>query len=295
MLNFQPIVKERIPEYRSYYDYTDALGCEFNFVGGYIWSERYLLRAAVFDGTLIKAYFRDDRRVWGYCMPSGKNVRGAVEEIFRDAGERGQEAVIAYMSQAERDRLETLFPNRFEFSREPENQDYIYRSADLAELSGKKYHSKRNHISKFFRTYSDEVKIENLCAGNLGGAREVLQNWYAENETEHADYGECKAFGLALDSFDELGFRGLIIYVGGKPAAVTLGTPISGRCFDVMFEKALREYDGIYAVINNEFAKTLTDYEFLNREEDLGLEGLRKAKLSYHPAIIYDRYSAVQK
>ena len=62
-----------------------------------------------------------------------------------------------------------------------------------------------------------------------------------------------------------------------------------------MFEKALREYDGIYAVINNEFAKTLTDYEFLNREEDLGLEGLRKAKLSYHPAIIYDRYSAVQK
>ena len=55
MLNFQPIVKERIPEYRSYYDYTDALGCEFNFVGGYIWSERYLLRAAVFDGTLISA------------------------------------------------------------------------------------------------------------------------------------------------------------------------------------------------------------------------------------------------
>ena len=81
--------------------------------------------------------------------------------------------------------------------------------------------------------------------------------------------------------------------VGDKPVAMTAGSAVSSACFDVMFEKGLREYDGVYAVINNEFAKTLSDYKYINREEDLGIEGLRKAKLSYHPAIIYDRFSAI--
>ena len=86
--------------------------------------------------------------------------------------------------------------------------------------------------------------------------------------------------------------RGMVLYAGGQPVAMTLGCPISPLCFDVMFEKALRDYDGSYAVINNEFAKTLTDYRYLNREEDMGIKGLRKAKLSYHPAVIYERFRA---
>ena len=89
--------------------------------------------------------------------------------------------------------------------------------------------------------------------------------------------------------------RGAVLYVDDKPAAMTAGSEISELCFDVMFEKALRAYDGIYAVINNEFAKTLTRYKYINREEDLGIEGLRRAKLSYYPAIIYDRFSAFPK
>ena len=89
MLDFQPVKKELIDTYKSYYDYSDALGCEFNFVSAYLWNEEYLLRIAFYDGALIKAYFRDEQRVWGYCMPSGGNVRGAVEAIFRDAAERG--------------------------------------------------------------------------------------------------------------------------------------------------------------------------------------------------------------
>ena len=86
--------------------------------------------------------------------------------------------------------------------------------------------------------------------------------------------------------------RGAVLYAGGKPVAMTLGNEISDVCFDIIFEKALREYVGSYAVINNAFAKTLTAYQYINREEDLGIEGLKKSKLSYYPAIIYDRFEA---
>ena len=292
MIDFKPIEKERINEYKSYYDYTGGLGCELNFVNGYLWSQEYRLRVAVYRDTLIKAYFRDEHRVWGYCMPSGAHVAEAVEAVFADAEERGQRVYFAYMTGRERDLLEALFPGRFVYDREPANQDYIYNTGDLATLAGKKYHAKRNHISKFYRIYGDDVRFETLCAHNLADAMQVMTDWCTENGYDPQTYGEVEVFREACRCFDELGLHGGILYVGSKPVATTMGCAISDVCFDVMFEKGLRAYDGVYAVINHEFAKTLTRYAYINREEDLGIEGLRKSKLSYHPAIIYDRYCA---
>lgn len=292
MLSFQPIAKEKIQEYKRYYNDPDALGCESNFVSGYLWSAAYKLRVAFVGDTLVKAYFRDDRRVWGYCMPRGMQVAAAVEALFADAAERGQTVRIAYMTQAERDRLEQLFPGRFAYQREEDNQEYLYLSRDLATLPGKKYHAKRNHISKFYHTYGDSARFLTLNTGNLAEAQCVMDAWCRENGYDLSGYEERAVFQKACESFEELQLHGAVLCVNSTPVAMTVGSPISPRCFDVMFEKALRAYDGVYAVINREFAKTLTAYEYINREEDLGIEGLRKAKLSYHPAMIYDRYSA---
>ncbi len=292
MLTFKPIEKDKIDLYREYYNDDNAIGCEFNFVSGYLWNEEYQLRVAFYDDTLIKAYFRPDGRVWGYCMPRGKNVKGAVEAVFDDASKRGQDVSFAYMSLSEKEELETLFPNRFTFKREPDNQDYIYLSRDLATLEGKKYHAKRSHISKFYRTYSDSVCFKTLVEDNIDDAKRVMNLWCEENGINPAALGEYKVFLRACTDFSALKMQGAVLYVEKNPVAVTMGSEISAGCFDVMFEKALREYDGVYAVINNEFAKTLTRYKYINREEDMGLEGLRKSKLSYHPAIIYDRFSA---
>ena len=137
MIDFKPIEKERINEYKSYYDYTGGLGCELNFVNGY-------------------------------------HVAEAVEAVFADAEERGQRVYFAYMTGRERDLLEALFPGRFVYDREPANQDYIYNTGDLATLAGKKYHAKRNHISKFYRIYGDDVRFETLCAHNLADAMQVM-------------------------------------------------------------------------------------------------------------------------
>ena len=87
----------------------------------------------------------------------------------------------------------------------------------------------------------------------------------------------------------------IAVYVDNKPVAMTLGSEISDKVFDINFEKALREYEGVYAVINHEFAKTLTKYQYINREDDMGIEGLRKAKMSYNPHLILKMFSAKPK
>ena len=290
MLSFARITKSQVDEFKRYYP-PHGMGCEFNLVSAYLWSREYNTGFAVVDETLIRAYFRDDGRVWGYCVPVGRNVEGACEAVFADAADRGEPCCFGYLSNGDRETLERLYPGFFEFARETDTQDYIYLSRDLATLEGKKYHAKRNHISKFYRNYED-ASFRTMDGGNLGDAMRVMELWCSENGYDAAEYGEYAVVREALERFEEFKMSGALLYVDNKPVAMTMGSPLSDVCFDVGFEKALREYDGSYAVINNEFAKTLTRYTYINREEDLGLEGLRKAKLSYHPAIIYDRWFA---
>lgn len=217
-----------------------------------------------------------------------------MDEIFADADERGIKPHIVLLTTAQRAFLETMYPSKFNYVRSPENQDYIYYSKDLATLAGKKFHAKRNHISRFYRKYTDTC-FKTLDNSNKQDAMQVVYDWCKENNINQSTYGELEVIKEALENFEEFKMNGAILYVENRPVAMTLGSEISERVFDVNFEKALREYDGAYAVINNEFAKTLTRYEYINREEDMGIEGLRKAKLSYNPIIILDRYNAELK
>lgn len=293
MLDFKSLEKSKINEYRACYG-EDEIGCEANFVSAYLWNSEYKIKVAMFDGTLIKAYFRSDGRLWGYCFPHGKNVVGALKAIFEDAAENNRSPYLGYLSRAEREAFEQLYPGKYIFEPSTTTQDYIYLTENLANLPGKKYHAKRNHISKFYRSYPDS-RVEPVTAENACDALSVARLWCEENGidvNEHAEYAVIKE---ALDNLETFGMRGMILYVDEKPVAMTLGSEISRLCFDVNFEKALKDYDGSYAVINNEFAKTLTKYKYLNREEDLGLEGLKKSKLSYHPEIIYERFDGIPK
>ena len=106
--------------------------------------------------------------------------------------------------------------------------------------------------------------------------------------------GIMNCAALALEHFEELRMRGGMLLVDGKVVAFTMGSEISPRVFDVHFEKAMAEYDGAYTVIHQEFAaRNLASYEYINREEDMGIPGLRKAKLSYQPVFLVEKYAAV--
>ncbi len=212
--------------------------------------------------------------------------------------------VLKNITAAEKEIAARVFPGA-QFAAARESSDYIYRTTDLAALPGKKYGKKRNHI-KQFKTKMPGWRFEPLTSANLQDAREVEEKWL-EEVLAAASAGANSAAGddlkiekeiifSALENFERFGqacgMTGGLLYVDNKPAAFCVASLLSKTVTDVHFEKCLFEFarDGGYAVINNEFSKSVKT-EFINREEDLGIEGLRKAKLSYYPEEILEKYN----
>ena len=185
--------------------------------------------------------------------------------------------------QSERIRLEG---DGFSVSEDRDNFDYLYNRHDLAELSGKAYHKKRNLVNAFINSYSYEQKC--LDKGTLKDALAVLDEWRAEKGID----GDYAAAREALELYEELGMRGAVYYVDGKAAGYALGEPIAkARMFAVHFEKAVGAYKGIYQFLNQAFAQALpATFKYVNREQDLGDEGLRQAKMTYRPAGFVRKY-----
>lgn len=170
--------------------------------------------------------------------------------------------------------------------------EYIYKQSDLAELSGKKYHSKRNHISAFTKKFN--WQYEDLSEINKEDFLMMSDEWYADNpqKVNAETMVERNGIHFLVQNMSKFSVSGGLIRIDGKVVAITLGAAINENVFDVMFEKALSNYPGAYTVINREFARHIK-HELINREEDLGIEGLRKAKLSYKPHQLLRKHIAV--
>ncbi|MFO8064449.1 MAG: DUF2156 domain-containing protein [Spirochaetota bacterium] len=173
-----------------------------------------------------------------------------------------------------------------------DNFDYLYLRSDLAALQGRKYHKKRNLVNAFINNYNYEESP--LTAENIGEAFHVLEIWRQERSQKDDDYD---ASYEALELIDKLGLHGYLVHVDGTPAAYTLGEALmKGRSFAVHFEKAIGDYKGIYQFINRAFASVLPrHYHYINREQDLGDEGLRQAKMTYRPWGFVKKYKVVRQ
>ena len=171
-----------------------------------------------------------------------------------------------------------------------DNFDYLYYRKDLAELAGKKYHKKKNHVNNFLHAYPDHEQ-KPMNASLVPQAIEILDRW----RQDRGEDGDYKSAREALDLFDTLTLRGSIFYVGGKPAAYCLGESIAkGKMFAIHFEKAIDEYKGIYQFMNQAFADFLPRFfTLINREQDLGGEGLRQAKMTYRPCGFVQKYKGL--
>ena len=189
-------------------------------------------------------------------------------------------------------RLEDLYPGRFEIKYDRNYADYVYETEKLAKLSGKKYHSKKNHVNKFMSLYEDWA-YEPITKDNVEECFQMILEWRHENgcDGDEEKNAEICVAQNALRLYDELGFRGGALRVNGKIAACTIGEP--GNKKDTMIvhiEKALTEVQGAYTVINQQFAlHEGAAYRYLNREEDLGEDGLRQAKMSYKPVFLIEK------
>ena len=277
---------------------SGTMASDASFANIYLLRNKYSTKISRYKDFIIRKYSGKGARC-GYTFPLGKgDVAKALAEIEKDAKECGERLQFAFVTEEQKEVLENAMPARFCYSSDAGDSDYIYLRSELASLSGKAFHKKKNHFSKFVRTYPD-YKYYEIGACNIYDAQKVADAWYYEHlqDEDASQLAEYKAIKEALDNFEELGLIGGIIYVNDSPCAMTIASKINENTVDVHFEKAVGEYalNGGYAAINKLFSEKLDGVTWLNREEDIGIEGLRKAKLSYRPKIMLKKYNAVEK
>ena len=281
MLDFKPLQFEQKEEYDRILR-TQVRGCAHSFVNLYLWGRQ---KAVIHEGNL--AVFSQFGGRSMYMFPAGENVQPTLEALMADAAERGIPFRLTGMMAEDCETLEKLYPGRFRIHTDRDHFDYVYEVTDLAELKGRKYQKKRNHLNRFYQEHPDCQALP-MTEAMLPQVTELVAHWYEErlNADPTADFHmEKAAIKKALEHFDRLGMIGMVLVEDGKLLAMTMGSPIFPEVFDVNFEKAIDP--AAYPAINNAFAKYIMEnhpeIRYLNREDDMGLEGLRKAKLSYCP------------
>ena len=194
--------------------------------------------------------------------------------------------------------IEASKPGYFAFTYHRDYCDYIYRREALMTLSGKKLQSRRNFANRFRRLYPNYIYAP-LSKDDFNDCLTLDKRWLqrkANGEVEEEDNAERAFIKRIFNAWDQLGGCGATIRVNNELVAFTFGAAIREHIFDVCVEKANPLYEGSYAIINQEFAGHLPEqFELINREEDLGIDGLRKVKMSYHPEIILKKYAVTAK
>lgn len=290
MLNFKKITLSDLEKYTELLKDTAELSCETSFVNLLLWADAYNNEMAISENQLFIKNGENDEL--SFRLPLGGNLKDGVEKLTEFLGKRpvfwSEECSLF-------NEFRSIYENEYDIFESREDFEYIYSQKSLSELSGKKHHSKRNHISAFARKFN--FKTVSLSKENLDDVLSCADKWYAARNIDDNKYLNCERNGIKqiLLNMDKLSAKGIAIYVENEMAAFAIGSPISDSVFNIHIEKALDQYPGAYAVINQEFAKILDGYKYINREDDMGIEGLRKAKLSYKPEILLKKYLCIPK
>lgn len=293
MLHFQPVTMADRPWIHEILYAAGRPGCEYSFANLLFWGNRwggvcrygdFLLKEANFGGTV------------SYFYPAGQgNVKSAIEALRADAEEKGAKLLLRGVTDRDRLELERLYPGKFTFEAHRDAFDYLYPIEKLATLSGKKLQAKRNHINRFLAEHPN-WHTEKMSAQTAETCFALMENWYESHDDSGALRNERASLETAIRHFDEMQMDGLFLYADDALVAFSMGNRLNETYFDVNFEKAYADVQGAYPLINREFARMVADkypqVQFLNREDDMGLEGLRKAKESYHPDLLV-KYKAL--
>lgn len=293
MIGFKKISLDAKEDVWQYTLQSEVRNCDFSFANLCSWSFLYRTEYAIFDGFLLLRFYIDDQMV--YMAPVGVgDMASVIRQMKEDADNLGKSFRIMGISQMMKERLEELFPGCFLFEENRDYADYIYFRTDLAELKGKKFQAKRNHLNRFRKEYPS-FEYRALTTDLISECLCLEERWCRMNgcNEQLALSAERSSMHYALGHMEELGITGGVLLVDGTIVAFTYGAPINKDTWDVCVEKANTEIEGSYAMINYEYVNQINEkYVYINREEDLGLDGLRKAKLSYHPHCLLEKYNA---
>lgn len=294
MIEFRQIVIEDKEWIDKIMQASDFRGAEYCFTNLFIWEEVFKSKISRHkDFLLFMSGFGDETR---YLYPPGEgDLREVISLLEADAKERGVPFKLIGLSPEAKERLENAFPGAFEYRATRGSFDYIYESEKMISLSGKKLQSKRNHLNRFLE--NPGWTYEEITPDNLHEVREFTVKWCIANSCKDnvSKMWEICAVNRALSNFFELKLNGGIIRLDGEIIAYSAGEQINSDTLIVHIEKADASIRGAYQAINREFAsRNASTLKYINREDDAGDEGLRKAKESYYPAFLQEKYAAVK-
>ena len=250
---------------------SGTMASDASFANIYLLRNKYSTKISRYKDFIIRKYSGKGARC-GYTFPLGKgDVAKALAEIEKDAKECGERLQFAFVTEEQKEVLENAMPARFCYSSDAGDSDYIYLRSELASLSGKAFHKKKNHFSKFVRTYPD-YKYYEIGACNIYDAQKVADAWYYEHlqDEDASQLAEYKAIKEALENFEELGLIGGIIYVNDSPCAMTIASKINENTVDVaVFDKTgtltkgMAQVSDIYSdcLSNSEVIKIIASLE----------------------------------
>ncbi len=303
MIEFHPPRLEDKPWVDRLLAQADYRGCDYNFTNLFVWSQAYDQQIAQVGGFLVTRVC--GRMGRSYMYPAGAgDISTVIRALEDDAAGRGEPLRLVCLTPRQMAELEEFFPGEFTFTADRDGYDYLYEVDRLADLGGKKLHAKRNHINRFMEN-NPGWTYEEITPESLPECLEMDKEWYRrslqrEGEAEERDLGdEGVALRRAMEHYAALGLEGGLIRVHGEVVAFTMGDRLSSDTYDVHFEKAYGELQGAYAIINRSFARWVRErhpeIKYLNREDDMGVEGLRKAKGSYYPDLMVEKHTAVRR
>lgn len=272
----------------------------------FLLQSKYGIELSVRDGFLLRRYNgTGSRNGFGFPIALSKNSRMKDALNFLAEKSSAEKTLLRFClcTREQKSEIDSCLAENFpelkiNWKSDRADSDYIYLARNLAELPGQKFHKKKNHIARFMRLYENRWEFRLFPESDI--AKDIIfieEKWLEEKKSsvgnpDHALVLESQSIASAVEFHSALNIRGGVLYVDKKPVAMTLASPVSPQVLDIHFEKAISSYaeDGAYSVINNLFAKHSASFLYLNREEDMGIEGLRKAKLSYKPDILLDKF-----
>ena len=278
--------------FSHYFAHHTSRSCERTFANVYLWSRQYPVKWAVVENALV--FKSEDEEHLAFAYPAGEpsDVKKALEVLMEYSKAHGAPFQMYNLTPDNFAQLEEWYPGRFQIEYNRDSADYVYESEKLATLSGKKLHGKRNHINKFKALYGDRWSYEAITKDNVEECFQMALKWRDQNgcEDDPEKRGEICVTMNALRLFEELELKGGILKIDGEVVAFTIGEPVCSDTFVVHIEKAFADVEGAYPMINQQFVEhECMDYPYVNREEDTGAEGLRKAKLSYRPVFMVEK------
>ena len=315
MIKFKDVTVDDKDLIQSFTLYGERQNCDLSFANLISWRFLYNTQYAVVNDYLVFRFYTG--RHLAYMMPVPRpreqedgSLRvepcdecsvSVIRAIRDDSIAMGHPFLMLGVCNYMRDIIEKYFPDTFDIKPNRDYSDYIYTRDKLVNLSGKKLQSKRNHINKF-KTLYPGYEYRRLTPELIPQCLEVERQWRAVSKDDNGETPdeelseELRSMTRAFNRWDKLGLMGGAIFVGERMVAFTYGCPINHNTFDVCVEKADVSYEGAFAIINQEFVKHIPEqYYYINREEDLGDEGLRRAKLSYKPDILLEKNVIMEK